>query len=71
MPADITGTTIITETPDGRLRFRFERGPVFASLVWLTNQPGGARAARLDRAGGRVTVAGGTICAGSCACPQN
>jgi MoxR-like ATPase len=33
MPADIVGTTIITEAPDGRRGFRFERGPVFANLV--------------------------------------
>ena len=33
MPADIVGTMIITETPDGRRGFRFERGPVFANLV--------------------------------------
>jgi MoxR-like ATPase len=33
MPADIVGTMIITESPDGRRGFRFERGPVFANLV--------------------------------------
>src|SRR5512142_286816 len=33
MPADITGTMIITESPDGRRGFRFESGPVFANLV--------------------------------------
>ncbi len=33
MPADITGTEIITESPDGRRGFRFESGPVFANLV--------------------------------------
>ncbi|MCC7129976.1 MAG: AAA family ATPase [Anaerolineae bacterium UTCFX2] len=33
MPADITGTMIITEAPDGRRGFRFERGPVFANLI--------------------------------------
>lgn len=33
MPADIVGTMIITETPDGHRGFRFERGPVFATLV--------------------------------------
>ncbi|MEA4909369.1 MAG: AAA domain-containing protein [Chloroflexi bacterium] len=33
MPADITGTVIIAETPDGRRGFRFERGPLFANLV--------------------------------------
>lgn len=33
MPADITGTMIISEGPDGRRGFRFERGPVFSNLV--------------------------------------
>ncbi len=33
MPADITGTMIITDGPDGRRGFRFESGPVFANLV--------------------------------------
>lgn len=32
MPADITGTTIIEEV-DGKKRYRFERGPVFANIV--------------------------------------
>ena len=33
MPSDIIGTMIITESPDGRRGFRYERGPVFANLV--------------------------------------
>ncbi len=32
MPADITGTEILTETPDGR-RLTFVRGPIFSNLV--------------------------------------
>ncbi len=32
MPADITGTEIFEETPDGR-RFRFREGPLFGNLV--------------------------------------
>jgi MoxR-like ATPase len=32
MPADITGTEIVQETPEGR-RFVFEKGPVFAQIV--------------------------------------
>jgi MoxR-like ATPase len=64
MPADIVGTMIITEGPDGRRGFRFERGPVFANLI---------RADEINRAAprtqsalleamqeGRVTVAGET-----------
>jgi MoxR-like ATPase len=33
MPADIVGTTIISEDEAGRRSFRFETGPVFANLV--------------------------------------
>ncbi len=33
MPADIVGTNIIVEDDEGRRRFQFESGPVFASLV--------------------------------------
>ncbi|HEX2101143.1 MAG TPA: AAA family ATPase, partial [Candidatus Synoicihabitans sp.] len=32
MPADITGTEILTETPEGR-RLTFVRGPIFANLI--------------------------------------
>jgi MoxR-like ATPase len=33
MPADVIGTNIVTETPRGRRRFKFQPGPVFANLV--------------------------------------
>jgi MoxR-like ATPase len=33
MPADITGTTIIEESPDGSKHFRFQPGPVFSNIV--------------------------------------
>lgn len=34
MPADITGTNIVTEDPaTGRRRFEFQKGPIFAQLV--------------------------------------
>jgi len=34
MPADITGTNIVSEDPDtGRRRFEFQKGPIFAQLV--------------------------------------
>jgi MoxR-like ATPase len=33
MPADITGTRVINETPDGRREFLFVPGPVFANIV--------------------------------------
>src|SRR3954468_20341768 len=33
MPADILGTNIVMETPDGRREFQFQRGPIFAHLL--------------------------------------
>jgi len=33
MPADITGTDIMEETPDGQRLFRFQPGPIFANLL--------------------------------------
>ncbi len=33
MPADIVGTNILTETPEGGRRFQFQPGPIFANLV--------------------------------------
>jgi MoxR-like ATPase len=33
MPADITGTNILIEDQDGRRRFSFQQGPIFANLI--------------------------------------
>ena len=33
MPADIVGTNIIVESPDGAREFRFQPGPVFGSII--------------------------------------
>jgi len=33
MPADIIGTNIVMETPEGRREFVFQRGPLFAQIV--------------------------------------
>lgn len=33
MPADITGTRIVTEDENGRKKFEFQRGPIFAQIV--------------------------------------
>ena len=33
MPADITGTNIVMETPDGKREFQFQQGPIFAHIV--------------------------------------
>lgn len=33
MPADLIGTNIVLETPDGRKSFEFQKGPVFANVL--------------------------------------
>ncbi|ACY15765.1 AAA family ATPase [Haliangium ochraceum] len=33
MPADIVGTTVIVEDPDGGKRFEFQRGPIFTNIL--------------------------------------
>jgi len=33
MPADILGTNLVMETPEGHREFRFQKGPIFAHLV--------------------------------------
>jgi MoxR-like ATPase len=33
MPADLIGTNIVLESPDGGRKFEFQRGPVFANIV--------------------------------------
>jgi MoxR-like ATPase len=33
MPADLIGTNVMLETPEGVRRFEFQRGPVFANLI--------------------------------------
>src|ERR1700722_11589528 len=33
MPADILGTNIVMESPDGRRMFEFQRGPIFSQIV--------------------------------------
>src|ERR1044071_6767733 len=33
MPADILGTNMVMESPDGKREFQFQRGPIFAHLI--------------------------------------
>src|SRR5213596_1097966 len=33
MPADLIGTNIVLETPEGGRRFEFQRGPVFGNIL--------------------------------------
>src|SRR5918996_40705 len=33
MPADLIGTNIVLETPEGRKQFEFQRGPIFGNIL--------------------------------------
>jgi MoxR-like ATPase len=33
MPADLIGTNVVLETPEGRKKFEFQQGPVFANIL--------------------------------------
>src|SRR3989442_2686548 len=33
MPADILGTNLLAENPDGRREYPFQRGPIFAHII--------------------------------------
>jgi MoxR-like ATPase len=33
MPADILGTNLVMETPEGKRQFQFQHGPIFAHLI--------------------------------------
>jgi MoxR-like ATPase len=33
MPADIIGTNVVMETPDGKRMFEFQRGPIFSQII--------------------------------------
>jgi MoxR-like ATPase len=64
MPADIIGTNVLVEHPDGRKTFEFQRGPIFGDIV-LADEVNRAtpktQSALLEAMQeGRVTVAGTT-----------
>ncbi|MBA4064088.1 MAG: AAA family ATPase [Isosphaera sp.] len=61
MPSDITGTTILDETADGRREFRFVRGPIFANVVLadeINRTPPKTQAALLEAMQERQVTAG-------------
>ncbi len=64
MPADILGTNLVMESPDGRRRFEFQRGPVFAHLV-LADEVNRAtpktQSAMLEAMQERQVTAGGEV----------
>ncbi|MBK8984223.1 MAG: AAA family ATPase [Ignavibacteria bacterium] len=64
MPSDITGTEILEDDADGRKRFKFIRGPVFANIILadeINRTPPKTQSALLEAMQEhRVTAAGNT-----------
>jgi MoxR-like ATPase len=61
MPSDITGTTILDETAEGKREFRFVRGPIFANVVLadeINRTPPKTQAALLEAMQERQVTAG-------------
>ena len=61
MPSDITGTTVLDETPEGKREFRFVRGPIFANIVLadeINRTPPKTQAALLEAMQERQVTAG-------------
>ncbi|MBY0461365.1 MAG: AAA family ATPase, partial [Gemmataceae bacterium] len=61
MPSDITGTTVLDETADGKREFRFVRGPIFANIVLadeINRTPPKTQAALLEAMQERQVTAG-------------
>jgi len=61
MPSDITGTTILDETAEGKREFRFVRGPIFSNVVLadeINRTPPKTQAALLEAMQERQVTAG-------------
>ncbi len=61
MPSDITGTTVLEETPSGQRVFRFIQGPIFANIVLadeINRTPPKTQAALLEAMQERQVTAG-------------
>jgi MoxR-like ATPase len=61
MPSDITGTTVLEESTDGKREFRFIRGPIFANIVLadeINRTPPKTQAALLEAMQERQVTAG-------------
>ncbi len=62
MPSDIVGTEVLEEDEQGRRRFRFERGPIFANLLLadeINRSPPKTQAALLEAMQERSVTWGG------------
>ncbi len=64
MPADILGTNLVMETPEGRKEFQFQKGPVFAHLVLadeINRATPKTQSAMLEAMQERQVTAGGEV----------
>ena len=64
MPADIIGTNIVMETPDGRRSFEFQHGPLFSQIVLadeINRATPKTQSALLEAMQERSVTVGGTI----------
>ena len=64
MPADILGTNLVVETPEGRREFQFQRGPIFAHLVLadeINRATPKTQSALLEAMQERQVTAGGSV----------
>jgi MoxR-like ATPase len=62
MPADITGTEILEESPDGHRRLQFVKGPIFANVILadeINRTPPKTQAALLEAMQEHQVTAGG------------
>src|SRR4029077_2992520 len=64
MPADILGTNMVMETPDGRREFEFQRGPIFAHIILhdgVNRAPPKTKSAMLEAMQEKSVTAGGEM----------
>jgi len=64
MPADILGTNIVMETPDGKREFQFQKGPIFAHLLLadeINRATPKTQSAMLEAMQEKSVTAGGSI----------
>jgi MoxR-like ATPase len=64
MPADILGTNLVMENPDGRREFQFQKGPVFANIVLadeINRATPKTQSAMLEAMQERQVTAGGAV----------
>lgn len=64
MPADILGTNLVVETPEGKREFQFQHGPIFAHLVLadeINRATPKTQSAMLEAMQEKSVTAGGSI----------